>query len=219
MHDDVGAERQRLLQRGGGERVVDHHEGSGIPPELRQSGDVGDAQQRVARRLDPQDAGGLLFERRGDGVEVAHVDDAQADAPRAQDAGDQPVGPAVHVAAEQHLVTGLQNGAQQRVFGGESGRERQTVATALDRGELGLQRGARRVAAAAVLVALPQAADAVLRVRGREVHGRDDGARGRVERLTGVHGAAVESPSRSGGLIGHALLPASGAGPGRSSVG
>ena len=204
MHDDVRAQAQRLLQRRGGERVVDHDEGAGIPSELRQAGDVGDAQQRVARGLDPQDARRLLFEGGRDRIQVAHVDDAQADAPGPEDARDQPVRAAVHVVAEQDFVTRLQHGAQQRVFGGEAGRERQAVRAALERGDLRLERGARGVAAAAVLVALAEAADAVLRVRRREVHRRDDRARGRVERLTGVHGEAVESAG--GGRIGHALL-------------
>ena len=111
---------QGLLERGGGEGVVDDDERSRVVAEAGETGDVGDPQQRVARRLDPQDPRGSLLQRRRDGVEVAHVDDPQPDAPGPEDPRDEPVRPAVDVVAEQHLVAGLQDRAQQRVFGGEA---------------------------------------------------------------------------------------------------
>src|SRR5207253_4752189 len=54
VDDDVGAEGQRLLQQRRGERVVDDGERSGL---FRQPGtglNVGDLQERVRRRLQPQ---------------------------------------------------------------------------------------------------------------------------------------------------------------------
>jgi hypothetical protein len=203
----VGAERQRLLQGGRRERVVDHDEGPGGVSEAGEPGDVGDPQHRIARGLDPHDAHGTLIERCLDRGEVAHVHDTHPDAPRTQDPRDEPVRPAIHVAAEQHLVAGLEHGPQQRVFGSEAGRERQRVPAAFDRGQLLLERGARRVAAAPVLVAAAEAADAVLRERRREVDRRDDGARGRIERLTGVHRPGIEAAG--GGGFGHEEDPSS----------
>ena len=89
--------------------------------EARQTGDVGDAQERVARSLHPQDPRGSLLKRGRDGVEVAHIDDPQPDAPGAEDPRDEPIRPAVDVVAEEHLVARLQHRAQQRVFRGEAG--------------------------------------------------------------------------------------------------
>ena len=174
-------------------------------PSGGEPGDVGDAQERVRGRLDPHDPRRALLEGGLHRGQVAHVDDAEADAPRAQDAGDEAMRAAVHVAAEEHLVAGAQHRPQQGVFGGEPRREREAVRAALDRGELPLQRGARRIAAAAVLVAAAKTPDPVLDERRREVHGRDDGARRGIELLSGVDGEARES---TGGVLGgHAVPP------------
>ena len=64
---------------------------------------------------------------------------------------------------------------------------------AFQRRELFLQGVAGGVGAAAVLVAVAQAADAVLGIGGAEVHRRDHGAGARLEGLAGVHGAGVET--------------------------
>ena len=48
-------------------------------------------------------------------------------------------GAAVDVVAHQHVVAGLQDGAQQGVFGGETGREAEAAVAALERGEQGLR--------------------------------------------------------------------------------
>ena len=53
VHHDVGAERQRLLQVGSGERVVDHHQGAAVVGHLGDGRDVDARQQRVGRRLQP----------------------------------------------------------------------------------------------------------------------------------------------------------------------
>ena len=204
VHDDVGAEDERLLQRRRRERVVDDDEGADRVPDLGEAGDVGDPQQRVRRRLDPHDLRRRGLDGGAHGVEITHVDDAQAHAPRPEHPGEQSVGAAVDVAAEQHLVAGRERGAQQRVFGGEPRGERERVRPALDRGELGLQRCARRVSAAPVLVPTAQPADAVLGIRRREVHGRNDGAGGGVGLLAGVDGEAREP---AGDVTGHECAP------------
>ena len=70
VQHDVGAERERLLHVGAGERVVDDHAHAVAVGDLAGRRDVGDAQHRVGGRLDEQ----VLRrrrERRRDGVEVA----------------------------------------------------------------------------------------------------------------------------------------------------
>ena len=106
---------------------------------------------------------------------------------------DQPVRAAVDVVAEHDVVAGLQHRAQQRVLGREPRGERERALAALERGELRLERGAGRVAGAAVLVAAAQPADAVLHERRGLVDRRDDRAGRRVELLAGVDGARGEA--------------------------
>ena len=69
---------------------------------------------------------------------------------------DQPVRAAVGVVAEHHAVARLHERAQQRVLGGEPRGERGGVGAELERGDLDLERGPRGVAAAAVLVPVPE---------------------------------------------------------------
>jgi len=53
VHNQIRAERERLLPGGRKKGVVHCDERSAVMRELRDGGDVGDAQQRIARRLDP----------------------------------------------------------------------------------------------------------------------------------------------------------------------
>jgi hypothetical protein len=53
MHHQVGAERDGLLQRRREERVVGHEERAGCVREPGGQAQVGDAEQRIARRLNP----------------------------------------------------------------------------------------------------------------------------------------------------------------------
>jgi hypothetical protein len=60
MHHEVGAEWDRLLKRRGEEGVVDDDECSVGVRAVRRGGDgadVGDAEERIARRLDPEELG------------------------------------------------------------------------------------------------------------------------------------------------------------------
>ena len=57
VHDHVGAEGDRLLQVRAGEGVVHDDQGAGRVGQLGDGGDVGDGQQRVGRRLDPDPGG------------------------------------------------------------------------------------------------------------------------------------------------------------------
>ncbi len=57
VHDDVGAEGERLLQVRRGERVVDDDQGAAVVGERGDRLDVDARQQRVGRRLQPHQRG------------------------------------------------------------------------------------------------------------------------------------------------------------------
>ena len=82
VHDDVRAQRERRLQVGRGEGVVDDQRGS-CSRDVRERRDVGDAEQRVGRRLAPEDLG-VRPHRRAHGVDVGRVDRGVLDAPGAR---------------------------------------------------------------------------------------------------------------------------------------
>ena len=56
VDDDVGAELERPLEVGRGEGVVDDDQRAGLVRRLGDGADVDDVQQRVRRRLEPDDA-------------------------------------------------------------------------------------------------------------------------------------------------------------------
>ncbi len=55
VDDEVGPERERLLQVRRGERVVDRQQRAGAVRQLGDGGDVEDLQERIGRRLDPDE--------------------------------------------------------------------------------------------------------------------------------------------------------------------
>ena len=73
------------------------------PPASHDARDVDDVQQRVGRRLDP-DQPRLVAHRGGDGVEVGLVDEGVAQAPARQDLVDEPVRAAVEVVRQHDVV-------------------------------------------------------------------------------------------------------------------
>ena len=173
VHDGVGAERERALQRGRGERVVHH-----------------DARARARARRLATAAMSTIFSSGFDGVsthtslvvgriasrsavDVRQVDGGGREAPVGQDLREQPVRPAVDVVRQHDVIAGPQR-EQQRGLRAEPAREREPVRAPLERGERLLERLARRVPAAAVVPDL-RPADLVLRVRrglvDRDVHG------------------------------------------------
>ena len=72
VDDDVGAEFQRALQQRRGERVVHDAEQRSLARGGAQAGKVGDAEQWIGRRLQPEDA--RSFAGREDRVGVGDVD-------------------------------------------------------------------------------------------------------------------------------------------------
>ena len=80
VHDQVGAERERAHERRAGPGVVAGHERAGPMRELGHRGYVGDAQQRIRRRLDPDQARGRL-QRAADRAEIGEVHRPRAPVP------------------------------------------------------------------------------------------------------------------------------------------
>ncbi len=74
VDDHVGAQRQRLLEKRGGEGVVHHDEGARGAPEGCAGLDVDDLEQGVGRRLQPQHRDRFGHEQVLDGAGVGHVD-------------------------------------------------------------------------------------------------------------------------------------------------
>ena len=194
MHDHVGAEHERVLQGGGREGVVHDEEGVGVVGHLRPRGDVRDAQQRVGRRLEPQDLGasgedGLRGVGRGGGRHEAVLD-----TPLGQHLVHEAERAAVDVRGEHDVIPRGKDRAQQGVLRGHAGGEREGPGALLEGGELFLETVACGIGTAAVFVAPgAELVHAVLDKRGGLVNGRDHGAGGRVGLLAVVDGARGES--------------------------
>ena len=103
VHDDVGPEFERLLQVRRGERVVDDEPRAGLVRDRRQRRDVGDAEQRVRRRLAPDDLG-LGTHRGAHRVEVGERHRRVLEPPVREHPRDQPERSAVRVAGQDHVI-------------------------------------------------------------------------------------------------------------------
>jgi len=200
VHDDVGAERDRLLQVRRREGVVDREHSTHRARVRSDSADVRDREHRVRGGLDPHELGATGLDRVEDRARVREVDRRVVDAPRAEHARDEPVGAAVRVVGHDDVVARPQRRAQQRVLGCEPRGERERRGAALGRAQRLFERRARRVARARVLVPAAQPADAVLLVGGHLVDGRYDRARAGVRVLSGVDRARREP--RLGPVVG-----------------
>ena len=193
VHDDVSAQGQRLLEVGRGERVVHRENGAGLMSHGREGGDVGDAQQRVGRRLDPDDLGLAGPDGGPHGLDVGDPGSRVLHPPRKSNLAQQAVGAAIGIGGNDHVVTGPQQRPDHGVLAGQTGGERETTAAALQCGEALLQRCPGRVGRTAVLVAAPKAADAVLLVRRDLVDRRHDGPGPQVRLLPRVDRTGVET--------------------------
>ena len=150
MDDDVGAVGQRLLQIRARRRCCRR------PAARRWScaraasaGDVGDAEQRVGRRLHPDDlrAAGRIAARTASTSEILAAVHVQT--PALGDLGEETEGAAVRVVRDHDMIAGLADRTQQGVLGGEPAGEGEPAPAALQRGEALLQRVAGRVGGAA----------------------------------------------------------------------
>ena len=107
VHDDVGAER-RAAAAGTGEANVLSTTSSAprVVRELGQRGDVGDAEQRVGRRLAPDDPGRRPRTPARTASRSSSGDRGVLQAPPREHPGDQPEGAAVGVVGDDDVVAG-----------------------------------------------------------------------------------------------------------------
>src|SRR5215475_13295581 len=129
-------------------------------------------------------------------IRVGDRDRGVLQPPPGQHPGEQPERPAVRVVRDQHVVTRAERGAQQAVARGQAGGEAEPGRAAFQGGQAGLQRGARRVRRAAVLIPAAQPADPVLLVRRGGIDRHRHRARHRVRLLAGVDGEGLEAVPR-----------------------
>ena len=158
--------------------------------------DVADVEQRVGRRLDPDQPGLAGPDRGPHRVEVGDRGGVVPQPPRVRDLGEEPVGAAVRVVGDDHVVARPAQRPQQGVLGREPAGEREAALALLERGDVALERGAGGVGGAAVLVAAAQAADAVLLVGAGRVDRRDHRPGRRVGLVAGVDRTRLEAGLR-----------------------
>ena len=189
----VGSERERLLQVRRRERVVHHEQRACLVRRLGQGTDVGDAQQRVGRRLGPHHRGLPGGELLPHGRQVRNRDHVVGQSPAREHPGEQAVRAAVRVVRHQHVITGRADGPEQAIFRGHAGGEGERPGGALKCGQALLQRRPGRVGRPGVLVTAPQTAHPVLLVGGHLVDRRHHRAGDRVGLLARVDGQGLEA--------------------------
>ena len=155
VHDDVGAELQRLLQVRRGERVVDNDLRAPRVGQLDDRRDVDDREHRIRRRLDPHQPR-VVAPRRAECVERGEIRGGPGRACRSVDLRHQTERATVRVVG-QHDALSRREQPEHRVFRGHAAREREAVLRAFERREARFERRACGVRAARVLVALVHA--------------------------------------------------------------
>ena len=191
VEHDVRAEAEGLLQVRRREGVVDDAQRARSVGQLRSGSDVGEAQERVAGRLEVH-VPRALGEGRLDLLQVGRVHEAELDAIALEHAREEPPGPAVEVVARDHVVPRLE-AVEEGVAGRESARERQPASALLQGGEVGLEGRPRRVARAAVLVVADRLGGGRLRIGARHVDGRHDRPGHGLRLLAGVDREGLEA--------------------------
>ena len=117
MNDDIGAQRQRLLQHRGAEAVVHREQRAVGVGHVGQCGDVHQLGQRVGRRFDDEQLGVRLAGRRP-GIQVGQRRVVHRDAEALEVLVEQADGGTEHAARHQHMVAG----AAQAHHHGQDGR-------------------------------------------------------------------------------------------------
>jgi hypothetical protein len=185
VDNEVRAERQRLLPGRRQESIVDHDQGAGGVRLGGDGRDVGDAQQRVARRLDPHHCRRLRQRRRDRGL-IAEVDEVDPPLAAAPPGVKQPVGATVTVVRHDDARTCRHQipGDRDR---GHAARGDHCTSALLELGQGAAQQIARRIAGARVVVSALLAEGAERKCRS-EMQRRYDAAAGIVAFDAGAHG-------------------------------
>ncbi len=150
MHDHVRTEQQRLLQRRRKKGIVDHQQRAGGMRGLRHVADIGDAQQRIGRRLHPHQ-GRLFGEAGGQRGAVGEVDEIHREAAFFCPRVEQAPSAAVAIVRRQHMAAGRHQFQHQRHRRHAAGRDHRTGAL-LQFGQRVAEQVAGRIAAARIVV-------------------------------------------------------------------
>ena len=191
MEHDVGPERDRPLEHGGGEGVVHHGQRAGRAGESDGAGQIDHPQQGIGRRFQPEEPG-LGTDRRRQGREVGHVHEVRADPPVGEKLFGGFAEAIVDVAGQEHVRArrqGLEQGGAGRHAGGED--ERRLPPLEREQGLLELL----LVGVGLADIGVPAQRDAPLVAGegGREVDGRGDRSGRGVDPVAGVHREGLES--------------------------
>ena len=162
---------------------------------LGRSGDVDDVQRRVRRRLEPDEPRALLQVLFQAGRQLLGRKKREAVALRLVHLREHAVDAAVHVVDRDDVVARRQQ-VHERRRRAEARRERPAVGGALERRDALLQRGARRVRDAGVVVSLVDT-DRLLHVGRGLVDRRGESSRRRVRLLPLVDRPGLEVHARN----------------------
>ena len=184
VQDDVGAELQGLLEEGGGEGVVDGEQRFGFARDLAGRCEIAQSHHRVGRCL-RVDQLGIRGHGRGDRSRITAVHERERDAHARPDVRHLPVRAAVHIFAAHDVITGREQ-FHHRVQRRQSRPERKSVERAFQGRDIALERLARGIARAGVLVALvvPQR---FLDVGRRLIDGAHDSPAEGIAYVAGMH--------------------------------
>ena len=152
IDDPVSAERERFLQDGRGEDVVDDEFAAGGVGEVSHGADIDRVEQRVGRRLDDGEAAGL---RHGPFpvAEIGAIDPGHVDAHLGHDVLEDPDDGREQLARGNDAVAGLHRRDQHGVDRGHARRCGAAVFGAFELGEAFLEHADSRVGVARVDVA------------------------------------------------------------------
>lgn len=195
VDDDVGAVVERVLDVGGEEGVVDDDEDAVAVGDAGNGADVDEAEGRVTRGLDPDEARVLVDVLRDVDLDLGR--ERHLDAVGLCDLREIAVGAAVHIRDGDDVRAcgqALEDGGRGSTAAGEG----QRIARVLEGRHSSLEVIPVRVGGARVLVVAYGAADGGLGECGREGDGLDDGAGDRVMRGSGMDGEGAEAVNRSG---------------------
>ena len=189
VKDDVGAEREGLLEKRRGERVVDDEQRLMRVGDLRRGCEIRDLHERIRRRLDEY---GLRLRRARilDALHVRRVHVREAEAQMLQQLVEQPERSAVHVRAADNVIAGLEK-FHDRVEAAHAARERESMLRPFERSDRALERLTCGILSARVFVSLVLA-QPLLHVRRGEIHRRHDRSGQRILPLARVDGTCAE---------------------------
>jgi len=152
VDNDISAERERVLEVGAHEGVVDDQLGVVLVGNVSNGLDINEAQRGVGGGLDPDELG-VGADDSGDIGGISKVNKGNLDSEGRGDLGEVTVGASIDV-VDRDNVRSSREGADDGGGGGRSRREGQSVLGALEGSNGGLESVARGVSAARVVESL-----------------------------------------------------------------